>query len=92
MVVVVDPGGSSEAADGVTGPLGTRVACVRRPAGRRSRRRENLVGLLARADELVLLPGDAADLPGVAQVLLLLGQRGVLGMQRRELRLGAGQV
>ncbi len=92
VVVVTPPGGSSDAAEGAAGPVGSRVARVRRPGRGRARRRKHLVGRLGRADQLVLLAGDPLDLVGVAQVLLLLRQRGVLGVQRGQLGLGRLQV
>ena len=88
VVVVTPPGGSSGVADGVTGPSDPGIPGVGRAGGGGTRGRKNLVGLLARAHQLVLLAGDAPDLAGVAEVLLLLRQRGVLRVQRAELGLG----
>ena len=92
VVVVTSPGGSSGVADGVTGPAEPGSPAYGVPAEVGARRRQHLVGLLARADELVLLAGDAPDLTGVAEVLLLLRQCRVLLVQRGQLCLGVGEV
>ena len=73
-------------------PVRPRVTRVRGAGSGRARGREDLVGLLTGADQLVLLAGDATDLAGIAEVLLLLRQRGVLLVQRPQLGFGAGEV
>ena len=57
-----------------------------------SPRRQDLVGLLARDDQLVLLAGDAGDLARRGQVLRLGGEGPVLGLQLGQRRRGRGSV
>ena len=87
VVAVPEPGGRTEADDGATGARNAGITGVRRLRVRAARLREHLERLLAGADQLVLLPGDARDLAGITEVLPLLRQGGVLLVQHAELRL-----
>jgi len=74
-----EPGGSSTAAEGETG-AGARIAGVGLVGSTRPGPvgREDLVGLLSREHELVLLAGDALDLGWAVEIRLLLAEGLVL--------------